>query len=127
MRGWLFALASWVPFACVVPPSGGPPARDAGVDAGQVADAGVGSGDAGLPGTVGTWTWIPIAGSMCASGSAAGFGVNPSGAGDDLLIYLEGGGACWNQGSCIPSLLQFGPLCGYGTVCILTGPGANQP
>ncbi|MBV8758559.1 MAG: hypothetical protein JO257_14835 [Deltaproteobacteria bacterium] len=45
------------------------------------------------------WTYVPIDGSQCIDGSPTGIGVNP-GTNGDLLIYLEGGGACFNSGTC---------------------------
>src|SRR5690606_13544143 len=51
-----------------------------------------------------------------------------SDASDDVFIYLQGGGACWNQGTCVPSLLRFGPICHYGeNICLYDGPGGTQP
>ncbi|MCC6332982.1 MAG: hypothetical protein IT380_03220 [Myxococcales bacterium] len=106
---------------------------DAGEDAGLSADGGAasdaGTFDAGPPiiAPVGVWTWIPVPGSECASGAMAGIGINRASADDDLFIFLQGGGACWNQGTCVPSLLQFGPVCDYGTACLWNVPGGQQP
>lgn len=100
-----------------VPPGG----QDSGVDAGT---------DAGPPivAPLGRWTWIPVEGSKCASGSTAGLGINMSEASDDLLIILQSGGGCWNQGTCVPSLLQYGPICYYNPdVCSYNGIGGTQP
>ncbi|HEX3466755.1 MAG TPA: pectin acetylesterase-family hydrolase [Candidatus Elarobacter sp.] len=36
----------------------------------------------------------------CNDGSATGIGVNP-GTGPDVLVYFEGGGACWNPLTCL--------------------------
>lgn len=89
-------------------------------------DAGSGS-DGGAPSSEG-WTWLPIEGSRCASGATAGIGINESTASDDLFIFMQGGGACWNQGTCVPSLLKFGPICHYGSnLCLYDGPGGIQP
>lgn len=48
----------------------------------------------------GVWTWIPIAGTTCGDGSPAGVGLNLASASSDLLIYFEGGGACWDANTC---------------------------
>ena len=49
----------------------------------------------------GDWTWIPVDGAVCRDGSGTGFGVRPSATGSDkLVIYLEGGGACFNGTTC---------------------------
>ncbi|MFT3925990.1 MAG: pectin acetylesterase-family hydrolase [Myxococcales bacterium] len=46
------------------------------------------------------WTFLPIAGATCANGTATGVGVNRSSDTDNLVIMLEGGGACWDQDTC---------------------------
>lgn len=43
-----------------------------------------------------TWTWYEIPGTRCIDGSAAGFSVNHNPDSDKVLVYLEGGGACFN-------------------------------
>jgi hypothetical protein len=45
------------------------------------------------------WTWVDVPRSACDDGSATGFAVNP-GTGTDLVIYFEGGGACWDYATC---------------------------
>jgi Pectinacetylesterase len=68
--------------------------------------ADVASGDASFPlGTAITapsdqWTWVPFADAVCGNGSSTGLGVNLSSASSDVLIYFEGGGACWNEFTC---------------------------
>jgi Pectinacetylesterase len=47
-----------------------------------------------------TWTAVPVAGSICRDGRPTGFGVNIATGSDKLLIYLEGGGACFNATTC---------------------------
>jgi hypothetical protein len=113
---------------CTGGPPGQPGGSDGGADAGG--DGGTQAGDAGEPivAPAGRWTWIPVEGSKCASGSTAGIGINLSETSSDLLIYLQGGGACWNQGTCVPSLLQYGPICYYNpSFCLYDGPGGTQP
>jgi hypothetical protein len=49
----------------------------------------------------GEWTWVPVAGAVCRDGSGTGFGLRRSSTGSDkLMIYLEGGGACFNGTTC---------------------------
>jgi hypothetical protein len=48
----------------------------------------------------GEWTWIPIRGTTCGDGSVAGVGVNLQPGSTDLLVYMEGGGACWDANTC---------------------------
>ena len=47
-----------------------------------------------------TWTWIPFDDARCGDGSSVGLGVNLSSMSDRVLIYLEGGGACWSALTC---------------------------
>ncbi|MBL0216986.1 MAG: hypothetical protein IPQ07_24320 [Myxococcales bacterium] len=57
----------------------------------------------GGPPTLGTtpsqWVYVPVEGSRCMDGSPTGIGVN-LGTSGDLVIYLEGGGACFNSSTC---------------------------
>ncbi len=94
---------------------------------------GGGGGGAGAPQFDGgvlpfdQWVWMAVPGTSCGSGSRAGLAVKAGATGDDVFLYLQGGGACWNQGSCVPSLLSYGPLCDYGTVCLLNTAGGQLP
>ena len=62
-----------------------------------------GSEDRGGPPTLGTtpgqWEFVPVEGTRCMNGSATGIGVN-LGTSGDLVIYMEGGGACFNSSTC---------------------------
>ncbi|HEX5058698.1 MAG TPA: pectin acetylesterase-family hydrolase [Kofleriaceae bacterium] len=44
-----------------------------------------------------TWQYFEIPGTKCLGGTPAGFSVNYNPASTKLAIYLEGGGACFNQ------------------------------
>lgn len=44
-----------------------------------------------------TWQYFEIPGTTCNDGTPAGFSVNYNPASTKLMIYLEGGGACFNQ------------------------------
>lgn len=89
-----------------------PMTTDAGSDAGMDADAGTDAGmmdlDAGLPGDAGTpitapnetWTWVDFPDSQCGNGVPTGIAVNPTTRSKDLIIYMQGGGACWEGLSC---------------------------
>ena len=48
----------------------------------------------------GTWTWIDVPDSQCEDGTPTGFAVNVQDT-SDLLIYFEGGGACWDYLTCV--------------------------
>jgi hypothetical protein len=52
-----------------------------------------------LPGTPGQWSWIDVPGAQCANDSATGMGVN-LGTSADVVILMEGGGACFNAFTC---------------------------
>ena len=73
---------------------------DGSGDGGGDTDAGgVPAGPPTLPGTAGQWSWIDVPGTQCMNGSATGMGVN-LGTSGDLVIFLEGGGACFNDFTC---------------------------
>jgi hypothetical protein len=55
-----------------------------------------------------TWTFIPFADSRCANGTATGIGININPNSTRLVIYLEGGGACFDTLSCAGSPQRFG-------------------
>jgi hypothetical protein len=58
----------------------------------------------------GEWTWIDAPGTSCADASPTGFGVNP-GDGADVLVFLDGGGACWDYATCfLAALASPGPF-----------------
>jgi hypothetical protein len=47
-----------------------------------------------------TWTWVEFPGSACRDGSPAGIAVNWEPASTKVVIFLEGGWACWEQQLC---------------------------
>jgi hypothetical protein len=60
----------------------------------------------GLPENV--WTWVDVPGTICSDGSPTGLAVNP-GPGDTLVLFLNGGGACWDPVTCRTGLAEGGP------------------
>ena len=46
------------------------------------------------------WTWYPVEGNTCMNDSDTGIGLNLDFASDKLVVFLEGGGACFNGISC---------------------------
>lgn len=128
---------TWVGIVLVVGSScGGPlpgpePSVDGGAGEGDgVSRSGAGAGVGG-PWAVNAeagWRVESVPGTQCALGAPAGLGYNP-GASDELLIFVQGGGACWNNGTCAPSLHQWGPVCNYGTnaPCLADLPGGKRP
>jgi hypothetical protein len=89
----------------------GKSANNGGTDGGASSEAGAAAtpteppawADAGAPIT-GTndmaWTWVDVPTAHCRNGSATGFWVNPNSASKKLMIFLEGGGACFNALTC---------------------------
>ncbi|MDP3237537.1 MAG: hypothetical protein Q8N26_32420 [Myxococcales bacterium] len=86
-----------------------------------------GSAAGGSP-TAASWTYHPVTGTQCATGASAGIGYS-TGASNELLIFVQGGGACWNNGMCRPSVYRWGPVCNYGvdSFCLADIPGGTQP
>lgn len=50
------------------------------------------------------WTWVPFSEARCADNSPTGIGVNINKGAEDLLIFLRGGGACWDHHTCNKTL-----------------------
>lgn len=61
-----------------------------------------------------TWTWIPFPDSFCADGSTTGIGVNLSKKSSRVMVYLEGGGACWSELTCYTAKTAANFEGGYG-------------
>jgi len=59
------------------------------------------------------WTWIPFSEAICGDGSSTGLGINLSPGATRALIYLEGGGACWDWNTCFGILPTSFHLSGY--------------
>jgi hypothetical protein len=57
--------------------------------------------------TAGVWTWVPFPQALCRDGSPTGIGVN-LGTSDHLMIFLEGGGACFDPATCAGNPSSFG-------------------
>jgi hypothetical protein len=56
-----------------------------------------------------TWTAVPVAGSICRDKQPTGFGVNLAPGSTKLLIYMEGGGACFNSTTCAQAPSSWAP------------------
>jgi len=46
------------------------------------------------------WTWVPFADAKCRDGSSTGIAINLGSNSDKLMIFLQGGGACFNATTC---------------------------
>lgn len=88
-----------------------PQAETPEVDGGD-GDAGP-SADGPLTTTAATWVWNPIVGSECGNGSETGIGVN-LGTSDRVVVYFEGGGACWNGLTCFSAKTAQNIETGFG-------------
>lgn len=60
------------------------------------------------------WTWVPFDDAFCGDGSTVGIGVNLTARSDRLLIYLQGGGACWDLFTCATPGIAVNFQDGYG-------------
>ena len=91
--------------------SGDDEASDAG---GASPEASTSTGvDAGaLPANV--WSWLPVDGTRCADGSSTGMGLNVHPGATKVVIYLEGGGACYDGATCWQSSTATNITGGYG-------------
>ncbi len=56
-----------------------------------------------------TWSWVPVQGTMCRDGSPTGIALNLNPNSKQLVIYLEGGGACFNATTCLGNPACFTP------------------
>lgn len=61
-----------------------------------------------------TWSWVPFPDSACGNGEATGLGVNLTGRSTDVVIWFQGGGACWDGYTCLYLGLADHLLDGYG-------------
>ena len=60
------------------------------------------------PGDPGEWIWVDFPEARCRDGSGAGIGVR-YGLENKLVIFFEGGGACFNQISCLTNPSKYSP------------------
>ena len=101
MTRWLLLLPIAIGLAACGD-DGGAPAIDArDPDGGDPIDAAIDAASAApIEAPAETWTWVPIAGMTCGNGSATGVGVNLTTRSDRVLVFLVGGGACWDNQTC---------------------------
>lgn len=74
---------------------------DTGADAGDLTTPITGLTDK-------TWTWVPFAGAVCRDGSPTGIAVNTNPGATKVMLFLEGGGACFNDFTCVRNPATFG-------------------
>jgi cysteine-rich repeat protein len=85
----------------------GPKCGDGNLDSGEVCDDGNDSAfDGCLPDCTAVapldtpalkWTYVEVPGTRCMNGETAGFGISLNPDSKNVMIYLEGGGACFND------------------------------
>lgn len=73
---------------------------DASVDAESDTDPYVPPDAEPIEGVDFEWVWVDVPGSICRDGSPTGFAVNMNGASNKVMLYYEGGGACYNEITC---------------------------
>lgn len=61
-----------------------------------------------------TWTWVPVDGMQCADGSPTGIGVNLTDRSDRVMVFLQGGGACWDLNTCFTLMSAVHITGGFG-------------
>jgi hypothetical protein len=111
VAGVLTFLGAAALVACGSSSSGSSATPDAGSDADTTVDGNVGPTDASTgDGAVQplTWTWVSVPGAKCRDGSATGIGVNLSPGSTKTVIFMEGGGACFNSFTCDQNPSKFG-------------------
>lgn len=55
----------------------------------------------------GEWVWVDVPGAKCRDGSETGFAINFSSTSKEVMIFLEGGGACFNAATCMTNPKSF--------------------
>jgi hypothetical protein len=60
------------------------------------------------------WTWVPFDNAFCANGTTTGIGANLTDKSSKVVIYLMGGGACWNELTCYTVKTAANIDSGYG-------------
>lgn len=53
------------------------------------------------------WLWVNVPGAKCRDGSDTGFAINFSSSSKEVMIFLEGGGACFNGTTCMGNPKSF--------------------
>jgi hypothetical protein len=69
------------------------------------------------------WTFVAFPGSRCANGTPTGIAINPLADPAGLLVFMQGGGACWDADTCLvnPSSAHLEDNVGRATVLAEAG------
>ncbi|HYI03148.1 pectin acetylesterase-family hydrolase [Hyalangium sp.] len=93
MRRALALLLLTLTMACTAPAPGPLPGPDAGTPDGGSTEP--------ISTPASQWTWVPFPETRCGNGTPAGVGLNPAPGGSrKVLLFLAGGGACWDPVTC---------------------------
>ncbi len=84
------------------------------------ADAPAADASGAITAPPGTWTWVAIDGMACGDGSPTGIGVNLVDTTDRVMIYMQGGGACWDANTCFTVQSAVHIQGGYGAQDFMT-------
>jgi hypothetical protein len=60
------------------------------------------------------WTWVPFDDAFCANGTTTGIGANITDKSSKVVLYLMGGGACWDNITCYLAKTAANIESGYG-------------
>ena len=60
------------------------------------------------------WTWVDVPGTECGTGTETGIGLNPTSATTKLVIWLQGGGACYSEPGCLGDEPATSNFTGFG-------------
>ncbi|MEZ4296890.1 MAG: pectin acetylesterase-family hydrolase [Polyangiaceae bacterium] len=60
------------------------------------------------------WAWVPFDDAFCANGTPTGIGANLSDQSKTVVIYMMGGGACWDNLTCYIAKTAVNIESGYG-------------
>jgi hypothetical protein len=73
------------------------------------------------------WTWVDFADTKCRDGSMAGLGLSLNSKSDKLMIYLEGGGACFDLLTCLGNPTNADSMKGEHNAGIFARANAKNP
>lgn len=63
-------------------------------------EGGAGNGGEEVPGIPAEFEYVPVEGAVCGNGSPFGIGVSEAPNARELVLFLNGGGACWDELTC---------------------------
>jgi hypothetical protein len=91
------------------------PLVDAGSGSGSGSGGGITPGPQPFTSAPGQWSWVDVPGMLCGNNTETGIGVNLSSTSNDIVVYFEGGGACWDVTTCFQTQTAIHIQDGYGS------------